>query len=70
MGGAAGGALQTGQRIGSAIGAAVLMTVYQATLPTSGRALRVTLSTALVVLGVALLMSVRAFRHERRAADG
>ena len=30
MGGAAGGALQTGQRIGSAIGAALLMTVYQA----------------------------------------
>ena len=29
MGGAAGGALQTGQRIGSAIGAALLMTVYQ-----------------------------------------
>ena len=30
MGGAAGGALQTGQRIGSALGAALLMTVYQA----------------------------------------
>jgi MFS family permease len=64
MGGAAGGALQTGQRIGSAIGAAVLMTVYQTTLPAgAGTALRVTLSTALVVLGVALVMSVRAFRH-------
>ena len=32
MGGAAGGALQTGQRIGSALGAALLMTVYQASL--------------------------------------
>ena len=29
MGGAAGGALQTGARIGSAIGAALLMTAYQ-----------------------------------------
>ena len=29
MGGAAGGALQTGQRIGASIGAAVLVTVYQ-----------------------------------------
>ena len=28
MGGAAGGAIQTGQRIGSAIGAALIMTVY------------------------------------------
>ena len=46
--GAAGsGALQTGQRIGSAIGAAVLMTVYQTTLHAgAGMALRVTLSTA------------------------
>ena len=70
MGGAAGGALQTGQRIGSAIGAAVLMTVYQATLPSgAGTALRVTLSTALVVLGVALLMSVRAFRHDDGVFD-
>ena len=65
MGGAAGGALQTGQRIGSAIGAAVLMTVYQTTLHAgAGTALRITLSTALVVLGVALVMSVRAFRHD------
>ena len=31
MGGAAGGALQTGQRIGASIGAALLMTVYQVT---------------------------------------
>jgi MFS family permease len=70
MGGAAGGALQTGQRIGSAIGAAVLMTVYQATLPAgAGTALRTTLSTALVVLGVALVMSVRAFRHDDGVFD-
>jgi len=48
----------------------VLMTVYQATLPSgAGTALRVTLSTALVVLGVALLMSVRAFRHDDGVFD-
>jgi MFS family permease len=70
MGGAAGGALQTGQRIGSAIGAAVLMTVYQTTLPAgAGPALRITLSTALVVLGVALLMSIRALRHDDGVFD-
>jgi hypothetical protein len=41
------------------------MTVYQTTLHAgAGTALRVTLSTALVVLGVALVMSVRAFRHD------
>jgi EmrB/QacA subfamily drug resistance transporter len=65
MGGAAGGALQTGQRIASAIGAAVLMTVYQMTVPRgAGVALRITLSTSLVVLGLALFMSVRAFHHD------
>ena len=32
MGGAAGGALQTGQRIGSALGAALMMSAYQVTL--------------------------------------
>ncbi len=36
MGGAAGGALQTGQRIGSSIGAALLITVYEVAVgPTS-----------------------------------
>ena len=36
MGGAAGGALQTGQRIGAAVGAAVLATVYRVTLGSQG----------------------------------
>ena len=64
MGGAAGGALQTGQRIGSAIGAALLMTVYQrraghdATSADAG--LRTALLTSLAVLAVALAMAVRA----------
>jgi hypothetical protein len=64
MGGAAGAAIQTGQRIGSAIGAALLMTVYQLvelSAPTS-RALQAALLTALVVLTSALVMAVRALR--------
>ncbi len=70
MGGAAGGALQTGQRIGSAIGATVLLTVYEATQPAgAGTALRLTLSSALVVLAVALMMAVRALRHDDGVFD-
>ncbi|WP_244963025.1 MFS transporter [Nocardioides dongkuii] len=61
MGGAAGGALQTGQRIGSAIGAALLMTAYQVGAARSAdHGLRVALLTALVVLSLALVTAVRA----------
>jgi EmrB/QacA subfamily drug resistance transporter len=62
MGGAAGGALQTGQRIGASIGAALLMTVYQLVLSRSGAdaALRASFGTALVVLALALAMAVKA----------
>jgi MFS family permease len=64
MGGAAGGALQTGQRIGSALGAALLMTVYQASLAVTSPALaaRWALLAALVVLSVALAAAVRSWR--------
>ena len=61
MGGAAGGALQTGQRIGSALGAALIMTAYQVTLSKSqapGPALTAALVTALVVMGGALALAV------------
>jgi EmrB/QacA subfamily drug resistance transporter len=65
MGGAAGGALQTGQRIGSALGAALLMTVYYGVLQSApaDTAIRVALVTALVVLSVALVTAVRSYRH-------
>jgi EmrB/QacA subfamily drug resistance transporter len=65
MGGAAGGALQTGQRIGSALGAALLMTAYQLALGSSPApvAARVALLTALVVLSLAMAMSVRSARR-------
>jgi EmrB/QacA subfamily drug resistance transporter len=65
MGGAAGGALQTGQRIGSATGAAVLMTAYQLALAqgtSPDTALRVALVTALALLSVAMVTAVRALR--------
>jgi EmrB/QacA subfamily drug resistance transporter len=58
MGGAAGGALQTGQRIGASIGAAVLMTAYQLT------SLGPALLTGLVLLGAALAMAVAAWRQQ------
>ncbi|WP_460812175.1 MFS transporter [Nocardioides salsibiostraticola] len=66
MGGAAGGALQTGQRIGSAMGAALLATVYQvAAGPLSpGGALRATLITSLLVLSLAMVAAVRSLRHD------
>ncbi|MEP9363377.1 MFS transporter [Nocardioides sp. CN2-186] len=62
MGGAAGGAVQTGQRIGASIGAAVLVTVYQLVLDTGGAdaALRAALLTGAALVGLALVMAVRA----------
>ena len=64
MGGAAGGALQTGQRIGSALGAALLMTVYQAvdSVASAPVAARSALLAALAVLAVALAAAVRSWR--------
>ncbi len=66
MGGAAGAALQTGQRIGSALGAAVLMTTYQVALGASGdpiRAWQAALVAALLLVGVAQAMAVRSWRR-------
>ncbi len=68
MGGAAGGALQTGQRIGSAIGAAVLMTAYQVAGGPPGDALRVALLAALALLSIAMVMAVRDLRVRPSAA--
>jgi EmrB/QacA subfamily drug resistance transporter len=68
MGGAAGAALQTGQRIGSSLGAALLITVYELAagpLDTGG-ALRASLLTSLVVLGAALAMAYGSLRAGRR----
>jgi EmrB/QacA subfamily drug resistance transporter len=68
MGGAAGGALQTGQRIGSSIGAALLVTVYQVTAGSRSddTALRAALLTGALVIVGALAMAIRALGQERR----
>lgn len=67
MGGAAGGALQTGQRIGASIGAALSMTIYQLTLAAhdAGAGLRAALLAGLVLLAGSLAMAVRALRAGR-----
>ncbi|MEX0427189.1 MFS transporter [Nocardioides sp. DS6] len=64
MGGAAGGALQTGQRIGSSVGAALMMTVYTfAGLHVAeSQALRIALLSAVLLLLAALVMAVRDWR--------
>ena len=68
MGGAAGAALQTGQRIGSSLGAALLITVYELAkgpLDPDG-ALRAALVTSLLVLCTALAMAYGSLRAARR----
>ena len=64
MGGAAGAALQTGQRIGSALGAALLVTVYELAhdAVSADRALQASLGVSLLVLAAALATAVRAQR--------
>jgi MFS family permease len=67
MAGAAGGALQTGQRIGTALGAALLVAAYHqgadARDPEVG--LVVAIGVAVVVMGVALALAVREYRVRR-----
>lgn len=66
MGGAAGGALQTGQRIGAAIGAAVVMTAYQVALAAfdGSAALRWSIGTSVLLLSLALAAAVWSWRNE------
>jgi MFS family permease len=65
MGGAAGGALQTGQRIGSALGSAAGITAY--TLGTTAydaeTGLRAALVVSAVLLASSLAVAVRALRR-------
>ncbi|WP_330461236.1 MFS transporter [Streptomyces sp. NBC_00820] len=70
--GAAGGVMQTGQRIGSAVGIAVVGSVYFAHLSNHGRAttaLQLGLLTATAIILVALVLAVADLR-ERRAHVG
>ncbi|MGJ9412919.1 MFS transporter [Aeromicrobium sp. CF4.19] len=69
MGGAAGGALQTGQRIGSALGAAMLATIYHVVASGEGDdGLRAALLAALAVLSLALVAAIISWRAGRAAA--
>ncbi len=76
MGGAAAGALQTGQRIGSAIGTALLAAVFYGVLARSGHyqhAIAAALLTGTGFICLALLVAVldlRLSRGRRAAADG
>lgn len=66
MGGAAGGAVQTGQRLGASLGAALLVTSYELSVDGTGspvRALQVALVIALVILAAALVVAVRGSRR-------
>ena len=69
MGGAAGGALQTGQRIGASIGAAVLVTVYQVAVGacSAGAGLRAALLTGAALVSLALAMAIRSLRQQTGA---
>ncbi len=72
MGGAAGGALQTGQRIGSAVGAAVMAAAFRLTLGSGdelGLAVAVSFLVALAFSAVALVMAVRELRLRPTLGD-
>jgi EmrB/QacA subfamily drug resistance transporter len=72
MAGAAGGALQTGQRIGSAIGTAALAGVFYMVLAATGRDYPAAVSDALlcavVAMVLALLLAVAELIHRRSLA--
>lgn len=74
MAGSAGGALQTGQRIGAAIGTALLAGVYYAVLAGTGRnfpvAVSVAVAGATAAVFLALLLGVAEWRRGRRRASG
>lgn len=66
MGGAAGAALQTGQRIGSALGAAVMVTAYEIGLGIGGdpvTGLTVSLTCSLAILLIALSAAIWDWRR-------
>jgi MFS family permease len=69
MAGAAGGALQTGQRVGTAVGAAVLVAAFHsATEAAGGRyqvGLVVAMGSAVIIVALALVLAVRELRARR-----
>lgn len=72
MAGSAGGALQTGQRIGSAIGTAGLAAIFYTVLAGSDQqpAVAAALGAAALAVAVALVIAIGEWRRERAAAVG
>jgi Na+/melibiose symporter-like transporter len=74
MAGSAGGALQTGQRVGAAVGTAVVAGVFYGVLGAAGESYRAAIAGALGVAVlttlVALGVGIHDLRNERRRADG
>jgi hypothetical protein len=72
MAGSAGGALQTGQRVGAAIGTAALPGVFYLVLGATGQdfpvAAAVALSCAVLSVTAAFVIAVLDLRHERSVA--
>lgn len=71
MGGAAGAAVQTGQRLGASLGAAGLLTTYELAADAAGpvRGLQAALVLALVILSGALAVAVRGAVGRRTAPE-
>jgi hypothetical protein len=65
MAGAAGGALQTAQRIGAAIGTALLASIFYRILTTSGHAYPKAVSDALLCACGLMLLATAELRHRR-----
>ncbi len=69
MAGAAGGALQTGQRVGTAVGAAVLVAAFHTGTGAAGgwfqAGFAVAIGVAVVIMGVALALAFREYRARR-----
>lgn len=74
MAGSAGGALQTGQRIGAAIGTSALPAVFYAVLAANGQnfpgAAAAAIGSAALAVCVALGVGVYEWRHAAHRADG
>jgi EmrB/QacA subfamily drug resistance transporter len=70
MAGAAGGALQTGQRVGTAVGAALLVSAFHSGSDSGDYhlGLGIAMGVAVVIMSIALVLAVREFRSRRRCS--
>ncbi|TCO53094.1 MFS transporter [Actinocrispum wychmicini] len=70
MAGAAGGALQTGQRVGTAVGAALLVAAFHSGADSGDyqAGLAIAMGAAVVIISIALALAIREFRGRRRCS--